>query len=100
MKLILKKRIFIPKPYVDFLRTNMEASVCHALGYVTSIDVPDRYVGGDNVQKLATYLYDRGALSNEDAATIVENSRFGSIEELVDYWRSEVDELIDAEGVE
>jgi hypothetical protein len=102
MKITLKKRIFIPKPYVDFLRTNMEASVCHALGHVTSIDIPDRYDSGDNIQKLATYLYVRGALRDEDAATIVKNSnsRFSSIEELVGYWRSDVDELIDAEGIE
>lgn len=100
MKITLKKRIFIPKPYVDSLRTNMEASVCHALGHVTSIDIPDRYDSGDNIQKLAAYLYVRGALSNEDAATIVENGHFSSINELVDYWRSDVDDLIAAEGIE
>ena len=100
MKLIFKKAVFFPKPIVDFLRMKMGASVHYTLGLAKSVDILDRYVGGDNIQILATYLYNRGALSDEDAATIVKKSRFSSIEELVDYWRSDVDDLIDAEGVE
>lgn len=100
MKITLKKRIFIPKAIVDLLRMKMDASVHYVQGYAKSIDIPDRYDSGDNIQKLATYLYDCGALSNKDAEAIVKKSRFDSIEELVDYWRSDVDELIDAEGFE
>lgn len=101
MKLILKKRVFLPVAIVDFIRIKMDACVFYAQAYAKSIDIPDRCASGDNIQKLATYLYNCDALSDEDAATIVENSnRFGSIEELVDYWRSDVDELIDAEGFE
>lgn len=100
MKITLKKKILIPKPLVDLLRTRMGALVYYVLGHATSIDIPDRCVSGDNIQKLATFLYDHGALSNEDAATIVGKSSFSSIEELADYWRSDVDELIAAEGFE
>lgn len=100
MNLILKKTIFIVKPMVDFLRMKMDARVYYILGLAKSVDIPDQYVGGDNIQILATYLYNCDALSDKDAVTIVENSRFSSIEELVDYWRPKVDNLIDAEMTE
>ena len=100
MKLILKKRVFLPVAIVDFIRIKMDACVFYAQAYAKSIDIPDRYASGDNIQKLATYLHNCGALSDKDAEAIVKKSRFDSIEELVDYWRSDVDELIDAEGFE
>lgn len=100
MKLTLTNRVFLPMAIVDLIRIKMDACVYYALGKATSVVIPDRYVSGDNIQKLATYLHNHGALSDKDAEAIVEKSRFDSIEELVDYWRSDVDDLIAAEGFE
>ena len=103
MKLILKNAVFLAQPIVNFLRKEMRASVSYnpaRQGYAKSIDIPDQYVDRDNIQILATYLYDRDALSNEDASTIVKNSSFRSIRKLADYWRPRVNELIDPEGFE
>ena len=84
----------------DFLRNKMDATIKDRLGRATSIDIPDNYASGDNIQKVATYLLNCGALSNKDAATIVKNSRFNSTAELVKYWRDDVALIVDAEGVE
>lgn len=100
MKIVLKKAVFFPMPLVDLLRMKMGARVYYALSKATSVDIPDQYDNGDDIQKLATYLHNHGALSDKDAEAIVEKSRFSSIEELVDYWSSDVDELIEAEGFE
>lgn len=100
MKIVLKKAVFLPIPLVDLLRMKMGARVYYALGKATSVVIEDQYDNGDNIQKLATYLHNNGALSDKDAEAIVKKSRFDSIEELVDYWRSDVDDLIAAEGFE
>ena len=100
MELVLKKEIFLVKPMKDFLRNKMDATIKDRLGHTTSIDIPDHYASGDNIQMVAAYLLNCGALSNKDAATIVRKSRFSSTAELVKYWRTDVENLIDAEGVE
>lgn len=94
MKLNLKKEVFLPKAMVDLLHERMGASIHFRLDRAKSVNIPDEYVSGDSIQILATYLHNCGALSDKDAATIVDNSRFRSIEELADHWSPKVDSLI------